>query len=82
MFIRSGSGALLSAQVAAGRLIGYYEPHMNAWDSLPGMLLVQEAGGITNDFLADQGLQQGNVALMANAEIYSQLRELIQQEVK
>ncbi|AML56267.1 Inositol-1-monophosphatase [Serratia rubidaea] len=82
MFIRSGSGALMTAQVAAGRLIGYYEPHMNAWDSLPGMLLVQEAGGVTNDFLADQGLQQGNVALMANAEIYSQLRELIQQEVK
>ncbi|MGW1443573.1 inositol monophosphatase family protein [Serratia rhizosphaerae] len=82
MFIRSGSGALMTAQVAAGRLIGYYEPHMNAWDSLPGMLLVQEAGGITNDFLADRGLQKGNVALMANAEIYSQLRELIQQQVK
>ncbi|HEJ9096063.1 TPA: inositol monophosphatase [Serratia odorifera] len=82
MFIRSGSGALMTAQVAAGRLIGYYEPHMNAWDSLPGIVLVREAGGVSNDFLADHGLQRGNVLLMANAEIYSQLSELIQQKIK
>ena len=36
MFIRNGSGALMSAWAAAGRLIGYYEPHMNPWDALPG----------------------------------------------
>ncbi|PVW88209.1 inositol monophosphatase, partial [Klebsiella pneumoniae] len=33
MFIRNGSGALMSAWAAAGRLIGYYEPHMNPWDA-------------------------------------------------
>ncbi len=80
--MRSGSGALMTAQVAAGRLIGYYEPHMNAWDSLPGIVLVREAGGITNNFLADGGLQKGNVVLMANPQVYQQLTEFVKQPLK
>ncbi len=54
MFIRNGSGALMSAWAAAGRLIGYYEPHMNPWDALPGLVLMREAGGASNDFLAQE----------------------------
>jgi myo-inositol-1(or 4)-monophosphatase len=33
------------AYVAAGRLLGYVEEHMNAWDCLAGLLMVEEAGG-------------------------------------
>ena len=33
------------AYVASGRLLGYVEEHMNAWDCLAGLLLVEEAGG-------------------------------------
>lgn len=82
MFIRSGSGALMTAQVAAGRLLGYYEPHMNAWDSLPGIVLVREAGGITNNFLADQGLLNGNVVLMANPDVFKQIAGWVTQPLK
>ena len=32
VFYRNASGALMLAYVAAGRLIGYTEPHMNPWD--------------------------------------------------
>jgi len=59
MFIRNGSGALMLAYVAAGRLVGYYEPHMNAWDCLAGLCLIREAGGFTEDFLAGGGLSCG-----------------------
>ncbi len=45
IFYRNGSGALMLASVAAGRLGGYYEPHMHPWDCLAGMLMVEEAGG-------------------------------------
>lgn len=41
MFIHNGSGALMITYVAAGRLIGYFEPHMNAWDALAGFVLVK-----------------------------------------
>lgn len=44
-FVRLGSGALMIAYVAAGRLVGYYEPYMHAWDCLGGYCLVREAGG-------------------------------------
>lgn len=50
MYFRNGSGALMLAYVAAGRLAGYYEPIMHPWDSLGGLLLVQEAGGRTAPF--------------------------------
>lgn len=81
MFIRSGSGALMTAQVAAGRLIAYYEPHMNAWDSLPGIALVNEAGGLTNNFLIHDGLHRGNVVLMSNPEVYPQLVKMVTQKI-
>jgi myo-inositol-1(or 4)-monophosphatase len=59
-FIRAGSGALGLAYVAAGRVDGYCELHINSWDSLAGLLMVREAGGWTNDFLANDGLRKGN----------------------
>src|SRR5699024_8027012 len=45
VFFRNASGALMLAYVASGRLLGYVEEHMNAWDCLAGMLLIEEAGG-------------------------------------
>ncbi len=65
MFHRCGSGALSLAWVAAGRLLGYFEPHMNAWDCLAGLLLVDEAGGWTNRFLDNDGLTAGNPVFAA-----------------
>lgn len=77
MFIRNGSGALMSAWAAAGRLIGYYEPHMNPWDALPGLVLMREAGGASNDFLAQEGIQRGNPLLLASQTLYPQLKKII-----
>lgn len=45
VFFRNASGGLMLAYTASGRLIGYVESHMNAWDCLAGMLLIKEAGG-------------------------------------
>ncbi|WP_262298100.1 inositol monophosphatase family protein [Microvirga sesbaniae] len=60
---RGGSGALALASVAAGRIDGYCELHMNSWDALAGMLLIEEAGGWVNDFLTGSGLRDGNIVL-------------------
>jgi myo-inositol-1(or 4)-monophosphatase len=60
---RAGSGALALAYVAAGRTDGYCELHMNAWDAVAGLLLIEEAGGYANDFLVGDGLGAGNVVL-------------------
>ncbi|MBX3071527.1 MAG: inositol monophosphatase [Thermomicrobiales bacterium] len=42
---RDGSAALDAAYVAAGRLDGFWEKPINAWDIAAGALLIEEAGG-------------------------------------
>ncbi|BBK33188.1 myo-inositol-1(or 4)-monophosphatase [Stella humosa] len=65
-FRRGGSGALGLAYVADGRVDGYVELHINAWDCLAALLMIEEAGGVTNDFLAGgEGLVRGNAVLAA-----------------
>jgi myo-inositol-1(or 4)-monophosphatase len=66
---RAGSGALGLCDVAAGRVEGYCELHINAWDCAAGVLLVREAGGFTNDFFADDGLNSGNALIATNANL-------------
>ena len=65
-FIRNGSGALMLAYVAAGRLVGYYEPYMHAWDCLAGYCLVREAGGWHHPFPVEgDRLTKGSPVLAA-----------------
>ncbi|WP_248929760.1 inositol monophosphatase family protein [Paenibacillus hamazuiensis] len=45
----AGSAALHLAYVAAGRLSGFWEIGLNAWDIAAGALLVQESGGKVTD---------------------------------
>jgi len=59
---RPGSAALDLAYVAAGRLDGFWEIGLNAWDMAAGALLVQEAGGLISDFSGGENyLDTGNV---------------------
>jgi myo-inositol-1(or 4)-monophosphatase len=46
---RFGAAALDLAWVAAGRLDGYWERDVNAWDVAAGVILVREAGGFVTD---------------------------------
>jgi myo-inositol-1(or 4)-monophosphatase len=70
---RTGSGALALAYVAAGRLDGYVEHHMNAWDCLAGILLVSEAGGYVNDYLSAGGLTHGAPLIACTAGVKDSL---------
>jgi len=62
---RYGSAALSLALVADGKLDGFIENHLSAWDVAAGIMLVTEAGGWTNDFFAGDGLRRGNPMLAA-----------------
>ncbi|MCM2442242.1 inositol monophosphatase [Agrobacterium vitis] len=72
-FYRSGSGGLNLAYVASGRLIGYVEEHMNAWDCVAGLLLIEEAGGEILQPDAQNVLQQGAVVVAAGKGVYGEL---------
>ena len=44
----SGSAALDLAYVASGRFDGFFQEKLNLWDIAPGIVLIEEAGGIIN----------------------------------
>jgi len=76
-FIRNGSGALMLAYVAAGRLVGYYEPYMHAWDCMAGYCLVKEAGGWYHPFPTQgERLTKGAPVLAAAPGAIEDLRSI------
>ena len=73
MFHRNASGALSLAYVADGRLLGYTEEHMNAWDCLAGQLLVAEVGGGVEIQSADTMITQGGRVVVGAPGVFEVL---------
>lgn len=68
---RAGAAALDLADVATGRLDGFWELTLSPWDFAAGALLIREAGGAVTDLagddlsLTDSGLIAGNPTIHA-----------------
>jgi myo-inositol-1(or 4)-monophosphatase len=70
---RAGSAALDLASVACGRLDGFWEFNLNAWDTAAGVLIVEEAGGKVTGFYG-QAMEITDRDVMAtNGLIHSEL---------
>lgn len=76
VFVRPASGAILLADVAAGRLIGGAEPLMNSWDCLAGLILIEEAGGRIEPYDGDTVLAEGAAIVVAGPRLFEPLRAL------
>jgi myo-inositol-1(or 4)-monophosphatase len=74
---RPGSAALDFAYLAAGRLDGFWEIGLSAWDFAAGALLVLEAGGMVSDLSGgNEFLKTGNV-VAANPHLHQALLQFI-----
>lgn len=74
---RAGSAALDLAYVAAGRLDGFWEYGLNPWDMAAGVLLIEEAGGLTGDLSGGfNHLKSGDI-LAANPKLFKQMLQLV-----
>ena len=82
LFYRNASGGLMLAYVAAGRLIGYAEHHMNAWDCLAGQMLIAEAGGRIEQQSADAMLRDGGRVIASGAAIFDELVDMANESFK
>ena len=72
---RFGAAALDLAWVAAGRMDGFWERDLNAWDLAAGVLLVTEAGGkVTTAEGGDDVLTAGSVCA-ANLDLHPLILE-------
>ncbi len=76
VFYRVASGAISLAYVSAGRLVGYIEGHMNAWDCLAGQLLVKEAGGRIEPQSARSMMADGGRVIVGSAGVFDDLQEI------
>jgi len=77
---REGSAAMDLAWLAAGRLDGYSEEGLHAWDVAAGILLVEEAGGrVTSWDLGPHDLYRGPL-LASNGRIHDPLPRVLFEE--
>ena len=69
---RLGAASLDLAYVAAGRVDGFWERGLNAWDVAAGAVLVREAGGLVKEIDGGDFLKTGNI-IAANERLTTQL---------
>ena len=75
---RLGSAALDLCYVAAGRLDGFWELQLNAWDIAAGMLCVEEAGGVVTDMAGKPIVLEPPYSIVASTPVlHPQMMEII-----
>lgn len=74
---RLGSAAIDLAYVACGRLDGFFEYNLKAWDVAGGTFIVQQAGGTVSDFKGGSNYIFGG-ELCAGNQAHAQMLEVIQ----
>lgn len=74
---RLGSAALDLCYVASGRLDGYYERGIQAWDMAAGALMVEEAGGKVTDYRGGDLDLRGREAVASNGLLHPVLLSAI-----
>ncbi|MGC3947930.1 MAG: inositol monophosphatase family protein [Chryseolinea sp.] len=75
---RLGSAAIDLAYVACGRLEGYFEYNLNAWDVAAGILLVHQAGGKVTDFKGGDNCLFGGELCAANGHVHAEMLSVVQ----
>jgi myo-inositol-1(or 4)-monophosphatase len=73
---RPGAAALDLAYVASGRVDGFWEIGLAAWDTAAGTLLIQEAGGRIGTLTGAEYTQGGHI-VAGTPKVYAALIELL-----
>jgi myo-inositol-1(or 4)-monophosphatase len=76
---RLGSAALDLCYVAAGRMDGFWESDLKAWDIAAGALIVAEAGGRVTSMAGEPFSSRAGHVLASNDLLHGQMLAVIQQ---
>jgi myo-inositol-1(or 4)-monophosphatase len=77
---RPGAASLDLAYVAAGRIDGFWEIGLSAWDTAAGTLLITEAGGHIGTLIGGEYRQGGNV-IAGTPKVYEAMVECLRAHV-
>lgn len=75
---RAGAAALDLAYIAAGRLDGFWEFDLKPWDIAAGELLIQEAGGLSGDFLGGNNHRKSGNMVAGTPKVFKSLLKTLQ----
>jgi myo-inositol-1(or 4)-monophosphatase len=75
---RLGSAAVDLAYTACGRVDGYYEYNLNAWDVAAGIVILRQAGGDAVNFKGGDECLECRELLATNGRITGEMLEAIQ----
>ena len=79
---RLGSACVHLAAVACGRIDGYVEPHLNAWDVAAGLVLLQESGADEDGFTQGAWLTRGGRMCAAAPGVFHALQRFSQESAR
>ena len=79
---RPGAAALDLCYVAAGRLDGFWETGLKAWDLAAGSLIIREAGGIVSGLDGSEGYLEAGHILCGTPKVYAGLAQLCAHDIK
>jgi myo-inositol-1(or 4)-monophosphatase len=74
---RLGSAAIDLCYVAAGRMDGFWETDLKAWDTAGGALIVAEAGGCVTDTDGAPFTSRGGHVLATNGHLHEAMLDVI-----
>jgi len=72
-----GSAGLETAWVAAGKGDAYYTTSIEPWDVAPGVLLVEEAGGVVTDFHGNPWKVETGDLVFSNGRVHPAVLDLL-----
>ena len=79
---RPGAAALDRCDVAAGRLDGFWESGLSAWDLAAGSLIIREAGGIVSGLDGSENYLDTGHILCGTPRVYARLAKLCAPDIK
>jgi myo-inositol-1(or 4)-monophosphatase len=74
---RPGAAALDLAYIACGRIDGFFEYKLNAWDCAAGILMIEEAGGRVSSFAGEIYQYEEKKIVASNGLIHTAILEVI-----
>jgi len=74
---RLGSAAIDLCYVASGRLDGFWETDLKAWDMAGGALIVAEAGGRVTNMAGEPFTSRGGHVLATNGHLHQPMQDVI-----
>lgn len=70
---RYGAAAVDLCYVASGKIDGYYEYNLNAWDVAAGSLIAKESGALVTDFKLKEDFLFGKSLICTNGHLHQEL---------